>query len=587
MTAVVGTVRRHVALLGLALAVPLVVALLSASRPRWYPAGDFAQAELHVRAVPRHMPLVGAAARVGTILDQGSHPGPAGAVSLAVPYRLLGSQSWSLMAATIVVHLVAMTFAVVVARRVGGTLAAALVAVACAVMIRALGPSWFLEPWNPWLGVFVLLLTIVLTWAVWSGSTSWLPVLVLSASFCVQVHLGYGVIVAGFGLTVAGRLLVLSRRTEPPPLRRPLLLAGAVAAITWLPVVVDEVTREPGNITRLWRHFTDPPEASAGLRAALTAFVNEFNLLGTWSLGRDRQPTESLDLIALIGFVAMVALCTLAVWVAVRRRDRQAVDALTVCGITVGLTLLTLVRIFGPIYDYIIRWTVVVAASCVVVSVWTLVRAYRPAPRHVATMAAVVGAACLAAATVSALDAEQPLAVDGEITGALAREAVPALDPALTHLVRLHDPVSLGAPAIGMVLEMERQGLDVGTDAWLSANVMPHRILDEEDADDVVWVVTGDPAIADALAEPGARLLARVDMRTDDERAESDRLRTEIETQLVDIGRADLVERLDEQYGVSQVEAEPGLPDDLVSLVATYRALRLPAAVVLVPRSAP
>ncbi len=140
-----------------------------------------------------------------------------------------------------------------------------------------------------------------------------------------------------------------------------------------------------------------------------------------------------------------------------------------------------------------------------------------------------------------------------------------------------------------MVLEMERQGLDVGTDAWLTANVMPHRILEEAAADDIVWVVTGEPAIADALAEPGAELLARVDTRTDDERAESDRLRAAIEQRLVDLGRSDLVTRLDEQYGVSQVEAEPGLPADLRSLVAEYRALRLPAAVVVVPltRSTP
>ncbi len=193
------------------------------------------------------MPLVGAAARVGTILDQGSHPGPAGAVTLALPYRLLGSQSWSLMAATVAVHLTAMTLAIVVARRVSGTLAAALVAVACAVMVRALGPAWFLEPWNPWLGVFVLLLTIVLTWAVWSGAVVWLPALVLSASFCVQVHLGYGVLVAGLGLAVTARLAVLARRDDHLALRRPLALSATVAVVAWLPVAIDELTREPAT----------------------------------------------------------------------------------------------------------------------------------------------------------------------------------------------------------------------------------------------------------------------------------------------------------------------------------------------------
>jgi Ca2+/Na+ antiporter len=591
VTAAIDLVRRHVALLGLALAVPLITALAAVRSPRWYPAGDFAQAEMHVRAVPRDMPLVGAAARVGTILDQGSHPGPGGAVALTVPYRLLGSSGWSLMAATVVVHLVAMTAAIVVGRRVGGVRVAALLAVVCAVMLRAFGPSWFLEPWNPWLGVFALLAVVVLVWAVWRGQVSVLPWLVVAASFCAQVHLGYGLIIAGLGVAVIARLVVLARRNAYLELRRPLLLSVVVAALAWMPSVIDELTREPGNLTRLWRHFGDPPEELAGLRRSFTAFVNEFNLFGTWSLGRDRQPTDSPDVIAWIGFLAMVALVAVSVLIVRRLNDTALRDGWSVGLIVIGLALSTLTRIFGPIYDYIIRWMAVVTAFTVVLCLWTLwtwwsrrrtAEGEPPSGRTIPVVLAAVAGVALAAASVSALDAEVPLPRDSRITAELARQTRDGLDTDTTYLIRFHDPVSLGAPGIGLLNELERQGVDVGVDTWLSANVQPHRTMTEDDADVLLLVVIGDPAIEAARSRDGAVDLADVPMDAADA-ALSQQLRSQVEAALSDIGRADLIDRLDEQYGVSQVEAEPGLPAEVLHLVARYRALRLPAAVIAVP----
>jgi hypothetical protein len=585
VTAALGVVRRHVALLGIALAVPLITALAAVRTPRWYPAGDFAQAEMHVRAVPLDMPLVGAAARVGTILDQGSHPGPAGAVALTVPYRILGSSGWSLMAATVAVHLVAMTAAIVVGRRVGGLRVAALLAVVCALMLRAFGASWFLEPWNPWLGVFPLLAMILLVWAVWRGQSTMLPWLVVAASFCAQVHLGYGLLVAGSGVAVVARLVVLRRRNPYLELRRPLILSAVVALVAWLPPVIDQMTRDPGNLTRLWRHFGDPPEELAGLRRSLTAFVNEFNLFGTWSVGRDRQPTDSPDLIAWVGFGALIVLIATCIVLVRRLQDAALRDGWSVGALVIGLALVTLTRIFGPIYDYIIRWMAVITAFTVVLCLWTLWVWWRQRRRDERAVPVVLGAvACLslAFATFAAIDAEVPLPRDSAITAELARETLGRLTPDTTYLIRFHDPVSLGAPGIGLLNELERQGVDVGVDTWLSANVQPHRTLSEDDADTLLLVVIGDPAITEARSREGAVELASVDM----DPADADRsgeLRVMVEDALADIGREDLIVRLDEQYGVSQVEAEPGLPTDVLDLVAQYRALRLPAAVFAVP----
>ena len=57
--------------------VPVVVALVALARPTWFPTGDMAQAELHVRGFWSHPPLVGAAGRIDDDAGvQGSHPGP-------------------------------------------------------------------------------------------------------------------------------------------------------------------------------------------------------------------------------------------------------------------------------------------------------------------------------------------------------------------------------------------------------------------------------------------------------------------------------------------------------------------------------
>jgi hypothetical protein len=262
-----------------------------------------------------------------------------------------------------------------------------------------------------------------------------------------------------------------------------------------------------------------------------------------------------------------------------------------VVGVSLPLSAATLLRIPGPIYDYIIPWLVAVTSFTAVVAVWSLWRAVVAGDGAGAVRARPVGAAllggvlvvCTGAATAGAFDAPVPLARDSALTAALAPPAVRALPRDTRILVRFHDPVSLGAPGVGLLLELERQGFRVGVDPWLRANAMPHRVMALEEADTVVWVVTGEPAIAATAALPGAVELARADVRTPAEQDRSQVLRARVEEGLRALGRDDLVVRLDEQYGVSQVEVIPGLPDALLGDLRAYRELRLPGAVFAVP----
>ncbi|MDQ3468425.1 MAG: hypothetical protein M3487_01415, partial [Actinomycetota bacterium] len=97
----------------LGLGLPLLAALVALRADRWYPVLDLAMTEYRVRDVgTSDTPLIGLPGRIGTYPDQGSHPGPLSFYLLAPTYRLLGSSSWALEVATVVIHLGAIGVAV-------------------------------------------------------------------------------------------------------------------------------------------------------------------------------------------------------------------------------------------------------------------------------------------------------------------------------------------------------------------------------------------------------------------------------------------------------------------------------------------
>lgn len=569
-----------------ALAIPMIVAWIATRTPRWFPASDLAQAELHVRSVPLHMPLVGAAGRIGTIFEQGSHPGPAGALALSVPYRLLGSTSSALMGATVVLHVVAIATALLICRRVAGVRGMAILSALLALTVRSFGAEWFLEPWNPWFGVFPFMVLLIAVWAVWSGDDAMLPVAAIAGSFCAQVHVSYVPIVGVLALAVVARLL-LQRRRGDGPTRRNVILSLVISVAMWIPPVIDQMTRTPGNLTILWRHFTDPPDAPAGWRATLSAFVNEFNLFGSWSAGVNNDPSASPNVLRWFGFAGVLLLSIAAIWTARRRADTRSIAAWQVLVVVTFASLATITRIFGPVSDYLVRWISSLAVVTIAVALWTLLGRL-PIRRWTTVVAPILGAGAVTALVASLLaPMPVPQLRDSRTLAELSPATLDATTDDVSYLVRFHDPVALGGLGNGLLLEMERHGRHVGADSWLRANVLPHRVMSEAEADAIIWVVTGDPSITDTAALPGATVIARADPRNADDVAKSDELRQEIEEALVDSGRADLVSRLDEQYGVSQVMVElgssPDTSSELMAELEEYRDLRLPTAVILVP----
>ena len=129
---------RTIAVATAVVGLPLVVALVVLRGDPWYPVLDLAMTEYRVRDVfGVHTPLIGLPGRIGTFPDQGSHPGPLSFYLLAPTYRALGSSSWAMEAATVVVHLAAIAASLWIGWRRLGWRGVAVIAALLALVSRA------------------------------------------------------------------------------------------------------------------------------------------------------------------------------------------------------------------------------------------------------------------------------------------------------------------------------------------------------------------------------------------------------------------------------------------------------------------
>ena len=183
--------------------VPVVVALVALARPTWYPTGDMAQAELHVRGFWSHPPLVGAAGRIQNVDGvQGSHPGPALWLAMWPLYAAFGSGSLALMVSVAAVHLATLVLALWLAWRRGGPVFAVVLAVCLTFVVRAGGPGVLTEPWNPWMGLLPFLVFVLALWCLLERDLWAAPLAVVAGSYSIQAHVGYLLIVVGMLLAV-------------------------------------------------------------------------------------------------------------------------------------------------------------------------------------------------------------------------------------------------------------------------------------------------------------------------------------------------------------------------------------------------
>jgi hypothetical protein len=596
--------------LTLLLAAPLVVALVALGRPRWFPILDLAMTELRVRDVgTRHTPLVGLPGRIGVLGgEQGSHPGPLSFWLLAPTYRLFGSSAWASEVATVVLHTAAMGTALWLARRRGGWALVLGVAAVLATLARSYGPELLTQPWNPYMPLlwwFVLLLAV---WSVLLRDVVALPVAMVAGSICAQTHAPYLGLVGGMVVVaLLGVGLALRRTSGRSPERRRIvrwtLGSLALGALLWTAPVIDQLTVDPGNFSLLADHFGSPPEEAVGLGRGVEMVLLH---LDPWRLVTEQgADTGSLSeaaqaprgsrvpgMVVLLLWAGSVA----AAW---RLRHQSLLRLHLVCAAGLALAVLSISRVFGPLWYYLMTWAWGITSLMILAAGWTLAAflARRPERRPEPSLRKAGAAALVGATVVStvvfAVDAggvEQPAddlsqtmaVMVPDVLDALGDDGVEGRGRDERYLVLWSDAIHIGAQGIALVNELERAGYDVGvTESW-GVPVARHRSREVAEATSFVRLATG-VHVERWRDNPDATEIASVDLRTPEEVAEFERTRSDVIDDLEQAGLTDLVVQVD--FNLFAAAIDPRVPQSAQDGMTRLLQLGQPTAIFVGPAS--
>ena len=362
--------RRPVVTSAAVVVLPLVVAVVAMLWKPWAPVLDLAMTEFRVRDVGgRFTPRIGLPGRIGDFPDQGSHPGPWSFYLVAPFYRLAGATAWGMQLGSVVVNSAAFVGVIVVGRRLAGTTGALAMAAVAALAIRGFGLDVLTHPWNPYFPLALWLLLLVCAWAVLAGDHRLAVVVAVCASVAAQTHVPYLLSCLLVSLLVLGALVrrwMRSEGAERAAVRRSTTIALGTTVVLWVPPLVDQWRRDPGNLTMLYRHFTgEPTEPLVSTQVGAKVFLRHLDVFqAAWAsltradgfVYRSGLPVASgADGSALLGAVVLV--CWVGAAVAAFRLRHRLLNALNlVLAVALVAGLASMLRIFGKVWFYLTLW---------------------------------------------------------------------------------------------------------------------------------------------------------------------------------------------------------------------------------------
>lgn len=605
-------------------AIPLGVALAVLKSPTWFPSVDLALIEMQVRDVAtKHNPILGAGGRFEAYDVQGNHPGPLPYYVLAPAYRLFGASAWAMQVAAVSVGLAAAAVGIWLANRRAGVLAALAATLGYLLLILLYEPVEVLSPWNPNVAMLWWVTLLLALWGVLCRDYALLPVTAFAAALCAQAHVSYLGLAGGLAIIVAVYVLVDVVRN--PPLRRPLLRWGLIAAVVelvlWAPSIYEQWRPGTGNLTILLESFTDPKDPQIPFGEAWHIVLLQLDI--TTLSG---EPSNSPGVPAWTLIVLWAASVGAAAWL--RRPWLSRLHVVTAAAM--ATSFLAIVRITGVPWYYLMLWargtalltaaTAVTTLAVLGATLWSRrtagsatesevgsgadataaaergragalalrVKPVPPPPAVTRALAAVMGvlvAIALVSATVDAADAEDP---EPDLSVAMRRlmgPTVAALDAEGPRhdktLVTFTDPVMLGSSGFTMMLALERYGFDTYTvENWRPA-VGDGRVLAIKKADREVHVSVGDADIALWRADDDVRQVAVFDPRTDLQRQQVRDTEAQVHDELVRRGLDDVAEEFETARLVAV--SNPDFPADLFGQIGALSALPQPIAVFMTP----
>jgi hypothetical protein len=559
--------------------IPLVAAMVN--HGRWEPQGDDALIELRARDVgTSRNPLVGQPSTSGSYGEKAAnvaHPGPLGFVVLSPTTRVLGPVNGTLLATAAVSAASMVAVAWLLFRHLGPRGGAAGAALAALAAFSA-GAMGLIDPLSSNFGRMALLAASVGVWALICGDLRVAPLTVVFWSFAAQQHLS--VIPAAAVLGGAGLLAVAFWVWRAPPARRLAALGWVVAAVAvglvlWGPVIYQQFTGNPGNLTALANYSGDAQRQDLGPRSALTQIAN---VLGPRPfLGRSSP--EGWDLVAprstlgvLLTFAVVAAVLVIGAWW--RRREPKFLAAVAMIAILAVGAVVTGMNIpdspeQGRLNFF--HWAFALSFFELLVFGWLLARlapVVTPKLTHGRTVTAVaVSAVVVAGVAITPLVADRtsdlPLqalgapVIDQLVHDVRASKAVDAVDGPLLVLVNGDDRYIQVADTVGARLAVD--GTPVVFPPSSIGFVHPDRLADVCTVQNALVLTL----VRNEIVPPDGTEVARVDAAPTLDRGALARLKAQAADQPV-------------VFGPDLDGAIAELPGDQAGLVGSSIGFRLP-----------
>jgi len=316
------------------------------------PASDLAILEIATRNAMRGRQYLGAYSRYGW-----NHPGPAMFYWFAPFYQLTGRELGGLAVASITMSGLSVGLIIRTVQRTAGRAAAWATAAALPVFIWLVGFDRVQSPWNPDVLLIAMGALGVVGAAAVLGRRWALPAGAFLACWVAQAHLGAIPLALALCAFFVAFTLWLQRRE----LRRwivPGVLALAITGAMWAPVIWENSTRTPGNVTKIIEFYerddgSEPHSWSQSASAVSAAVVGRH-----WTFADEELSAGwHAGTVVLVGIVAVGAVTG---WLRRRRgepTDFQAVVC-TLGLLAVPVALVSVHNVRGPIYGYILSFAV-------------------------------------------------------------------------------------------------------------------------------------------------------------------------------------------------------------------------------------
>jgi hypothetical protein len=496
------------------------IALIVRVGDDYLPSADQAWIELQIRDIGRRSVLLGPYSRFGWF-----HPGPILYYLLWLPYRITGSTSLSICFAALTLNAVALVGIAFVAKRRGGLALMLLALFLSGLLMSSLGAQFFRDVWNPSITILPFVLVVLLAWSISCGEAWAVPVGAGVGTFLVQTHVSYGVTTATvLAAGLVGAAITLWRRRADEQHRdrirwwlRMAGVTGIVLAVLWLPVVIQQLTSDDGNLAALVRFFRDHGrEHSYG--DAWHVMASQLSVWPDWLRGSIVRNIYSgaLDLSGPTP-VAVAALLLVGAAVVTWRRAKDGFRFDVVVGLAIVAGFVSVSRIVGEIFPYLVIWTWALGMLTWLAIAWSVVRWWQTRgtrdPRVGRVALGAMAVALVVVSVVSTVDAARAGNPDGPgsrwVRGLTAKVRDELPDG--HGVVEIRSSGGAGSTWIGAGIadELEHDGIDTRVAPDLAFAYGPDRVLDRERVRLVV-LPAEDPELAATRRLPCFRDVGRV-----------------------------------------------------------------------------